>query len=270
MPFSQSPQPFSEPPKKPTPPLWQRHWNHAEQLFAQGEWKRAFNAYERAMENGADPYPCKLRMVELYRNAGYLEDAYKMAESAASSAPERLPAYEAMTALSLEMGDFHRAIAISHALIQRSPKHILAHNALGTAYVQLGEIDAAIRVSNTLIRLDPETAEHRFHKAALCQQKQEIPLAAYEFCQVLRIAPNSPHGEAALRALEDLDAYQIEQIYLLAQEDAIFRLKLERDPFPAIEERGFFLSDTGCSMLFDMSRHLPEIQNRPCPSRTYN
>ena len=242
--------------------VWRKDVERAEALADGRKWTQAITCLKRAIRTGADPYRYGLKIAEHYRSLARPHEALSFAEQAAALAPTETPAYEAIIAISLETGNFNRAIEACTAIIKLNPRHLSAYTALGHAYMQQGATDAAMRVTNTLIRLDPETAAHHFKKALLYQHQGEIGLAVAEFTRTVELDPGGIHAEAAQDALQTLDSYQLEQIVTLAQEDRVFRTKLERDPEEALQERGFALSEYGTLVLTDWVSH-PFLSSQP-------
>ena len=234
---------------------WHVEILRAEALAQGRKWSQAITCLKRAIRAGADPYRYGLRIAEHYRALERWKEALSFAEQAAALAPQEMPAYEAIVAIALETGKFERAIEACTALIKLNPRHLPAYTALGHAYMHLGVTDAAMRVTNILIRLDPATPSHHFKKALLCQHHGEVGLAVYELKRTIELDPGGPHADAAQNALQTLDAFQLEQIVTLAQEDRVFRTKLERDPENALNERGFALSDYGTQVLSEWVSH---------------
>ncbi len=251
-------------------PVWQRHLNRARQLTEDGELHKALTALERAIASGADAYFCNLRMAEIYRQLGASQTALACVEKAVYLEPERTQGYELLIAMALETQNFVRAIETCQKLIQMAPRHIMAYTALATAHIQIEEFDKALRTVNALIRFEPESADHHFKKAMICQALQNYSIAAYHFCYVLHLEPEGIHAPVAHEALSALDQCQVSQIMALANDDKIFRLKLQRDPLDAIRERGFFLSEYGLQTFLEISNHLVNNLPEPCHYRTYN
>ncbi len=247
-------------------PLWLQEVERASVLAENRKWTQAISCLKRAIRAGADPYHYGLRIAEHFRALERPKEAMSFAEQAAALCPLETPAYEAIVAIALETGEFNRAIEACSVLIKLNPRHLSAHAALGHVYMQMGATDAAIRVTNTLIRLDPTAPAHHFKKALLCQHHGEIGLAISEFTRTIELDPGGPHADASRDALQTLDAFQLEQIVTLAQEDLVFRTKLERDPEEALQERGFVLSDYGNQVLAEWVSHplfLPPQTGRP-------
>ena len=172
--------------------------------------------------------------------------------------------------LALERGDFPHAISTGRAILKAWPRHIGALDTLGAAYVQSGDVAAALRVANALIRIDPDAPVHHFKKALLCQHQSNVSQAVLEFTQAILLDPNGEHADDAREALENLDTYQLNQIVTLAIEDTVFRVKLTRDAVEAVEERGFFLSETGKQILNELSSRIVPDFCEPCRSMRYN
>ncbi|HLJ57015.1 MAG TPA: hypothetical protein VKT77_18385 [Chthonomonadaceae bacterium] len=112
-----------------------------------------------------------------------------------------------------------------------------------------GDIRTALRAANALIRMDPASAERHYNMALLFQHESRIELAVYEFMHAIMLEPNGPCSESARCFLEELDVMQLNQIALLAKEDLVFRMKLDRDCRAAAVERGFALSPMGEQLL---------------------
>jgi tetratricopeptide (TPR) repeat protein len=247
-----------------------RSLQRASKHIESGNYVQAIASLERALQNGADVYTCTLRMAELYRVLGQRQAALIHASNAVKLSPEKVPAYELVITIALELGEFHQAITASHNLIRLVPNHLPAHNALGTAYLQIGEFDSALRAVNTLVRLEPGNPQHHFKKAILCQHKEEYAMAAFSFLQMLRIDPQGENAELAKEALNMLENSQLHQIVTLLAEDRVFRLKFQRDPISAVQERGFMFSEGGFYALQNIGEQLLEDIPPSSRNRLYN
>lgn len=244
-----------------------REMRRAQTLEQEGRVEEAVATLESAMQMGADRYTCYLRLARLYQRRHQWTEAVAAAELAIAEHPDKLSAREAVIALYLEVRDYERAVDASIALLKLSPHHVPARDALGTAYIGLGNVDAAIRVANDLVRLDPSDASHRFKKALLCQHRGEVRTAVEEFERVLAMAPDSDLAETAREQLDSLDVFQIDTILLLAEQDAVFRMKLLRDSHYAAAERGFALSESGRQKLEEL---VSEAMQNPLPDAHRN
>lgn len=145
--------------------------------------------------------------------------------------------------------ELDRVFALAHEALRRNPNHIPAYDALGSAYFQRGDVEAALRILSTLIRLDPQNPAYRFKKALLLQHQGEIAPAVQEFIAVCEIDPEGPYALPAREGLHTLDMHQLQQIFILAMDDTMFRTQVLRDAQNAVEERGFLLSPFGNQML---------------------
>lgn len=223
----------------------------AQHLAEEGNVSEAIDTLERAMVMGADRYMCYLQLAMLYRMSEQWGNALQAAKSAVAVAPDRELAWEAIIALCLQTHDYVGVVRASKDLLRISPRHVTARNALGAAYIGMGDVTAAMRVINDLIRLAPQDALHRFRKALLCEHQGAFRLAVEEFERVLAMDADTGIANAAREQLDLLDTHQLSQILTLADADPVFRIKLRQDPIDAAEERGYFLSDSGCHMLRD-------------------
>lgn len=248
--------PMSEPSpgRRPTTEVQRanREMRRAERLARNGQVPEAIESLLQALQYGADRYTCYLRLARLYQMRRQWPQAVHAAEMAIEVSPDKITAREAVIALYLECRDYTRAIEASIALLKLAPRHVPARDALGAAYIGLGDVEAAMRVANDLIRMDPTNPTHRFTKAHLCQHRGEIRLAVDEFERVIQFAPDTELAESARDQLDVLDSFQINQILLLATEDAVFRARLVQDPDFAPVERGYYLSETGRHALHEL------------------
>ncbi len=244
-----------------------REIRRAEQCAAKGDLTQAIRSLETALNLGADRYTCYLRLARLYQTRQQWRQAVNAAEQAIAEDPKKLTAREAIITFHLESRDYERAVDASKALLKISPRHVPARDALGAAYLGMGDVDAAMRVANDLIRLDPTSPAHRFTKAHLCQHRGEIRMAVEQFQRVLILSPESDAADSAREQLENLDAFQLNQILTLACDDSIFRARLEQGIDGAVFEKGFCLSDEGKEALRDMvSDGLPILGEPSRPS----
>lgn len=237
----------ASPPQRAT-----RALRRAEQLVRCGQLGEAIQSLHQALAFGADRYDCYLRLARLYKTCRQWPEAVSAARKAVEVHPDRLTAREAVVALCLETRDFARAIDESKALLSRFPRHLPARDALGAAYIGIGDVVAATRVASELIRLDPSDPTHRFKKALLCQHQGENGMAVDEFQRVVAMAPDTDLARSAREQLEVLDLHQLHSILLLASDDPVFRVRLQRDPEEALDERGFRLSEWGRDRLDDL------------------
>jgi tetratricopeptide (TPR) repeat protein len=146
---------------------------------------------------------------------------------------------------------------------------LAAERALAQA-TQRGDIPAALRIASTLIRLDPDSALHHFNKALLYQHQSEIGMAVNEFMLAIWLDPDGPQSDPARCFLEDLDTLQLRQIAVLAEEDLVFRTKLERNCYAAAGERGYTLSPVGEQLLREYCESTLTVTPIPARASRYH
>lgn len=255
------------------PPKWaacRRLIKRVEEQVEQQRYTEAVTNLKRAITLGADQYASLVHIADIHRAQGQWQEAYAAVEEAIALEPQRLVAHEMALTIACDASDTPRIFKTSRTLIKLSPRHIAAHSALGMAFMNLNNMEAALRVTNTLIRLDPDNAAHHYKKALLCQHQGEVALAVHEFTITVRLDPHGSHATPAREALENLDAFQLNQVLTLSMEDVVFRTKLFRDPLEAVEERGYSLSDTGSQILLELCSHLIPLPGDTTRVARYN
>ena len=87
------------------------------------------------------------------------------------------------------------------------PRNTDASTDLGIAYYYSGQTDRALEQFEASLKIDPRHSKTLLNKGiVLAFGKQDIAGAAEAWKQVVAIAPNSPEGQAASRALEGVAA----------------------------------------------------------------
>jgi hypothetical protein len=93
---------------------------------------------------------------------------------------------------------------------------------------------------------------NRFKLAALHHQKGDIARAAQEYQRLVDLHPQEIWAHDALDALQALDRYQLHQIFTLAADNFVFRVKLKREMESTLEEYGFYLTENALHTLENM------------------
>jgi tetratricopeptide (TPR) repeat protein len=87
------------------------------------------------------------------------------------------------------------------------PKNADASTDLGIAYYYSGQTDRALQQFEASLKIDSRHAKTLLNKGiVLAFGKQDIAAASEAWKQVVALAPNSPEGQAASRALEGVAA----------------------------------------------------------------
>lgn len=95
---------------------------------------------------------------------------------------------------------FERALAIE-------PSNVDASTDLAVSYYYVGQMDRALRQFDTSLRMDPRHTKTLLnHGIVLAFGKQDLAAAAVSWKKVVEIAPDSPEGQAARRALEGVSS----------------------------------------------------------------
>jgi len=99
------------------------------------------------------------------------------------------------------------AIKWYEASLQIEPGNPDASTDLGVSYYYLGQIDRALQQFDASLKLDPKHTKTMLNQGiVLAFGKQDLAGAQSAWEQVVALAPNSPEGQAAKRALEGVAA----------------------------------------------------------------
>lgn len=88
------------------------------------------------------------------------------------------------------------------------PKNVNASTDLGVSYYYMNRADEALEQFRQSLQIDPKHTKTLLNQGiVLAFGKQDLTGAAAAWRQVVELAPNSPEGEAAKRALEGVAAH---------------------------------------------------------------
>ena len=173
--------------------------------------------------------------------------------SPGSEADRRMVAlWQALAEAQLEAQDWDACIAACSAALHLAPQHHCVQEILATALLHSGQIEAAEQVMRNLLLRSPRDPLHRLKLATLLQLQGRLGEALREFQRVLETDDGQPLAPEAYEAIEALDKMQIQQILLRSSEQTTFRLYLERDLDAALQDVGFYLSESGREALRHM------------------
>lgn len=209
----------------------------------------AVTAMQRALQLSPDNPAHYQHLAVLLRDDGRRDEALQMIKSGLSVSPADAGLLEFATEMHLEHEEPEAAILWGRRLLRVLPNSPTARELLAVAFAQADEPVEALRMIDQLIHRNPLDPSNHFKKGLLFQTNGRTHEAMDSFITTIRLAGDSPLGHEASQAAETLDREQIQQIIILATEDAVFRCKLQRDPAGAALERGFALSDEGLSVL---------------------
>ena len=106
-----------------------------------------------------------------------------------------------------DAGQYDDAISwYSHAL-SVDPKDVNASTDLGQSYYYVGQIDRALRQFDASLKIDPRHAKTLLNQGfVLAFGKQDLTAAVAAWKKAVELAPDSPEGAAARRALEGVSS----------------------------------------------------------------
>ena len=91
--------------------------------------------------------------------------------------------------------------------VKLEPKNVDANTDLGVAYYYVNRTDEALTTFERSLKMDPKHTKTLLNKGiVLAFGKEDLQAAASEWKKVVELAPESPEGQAARRALEGVAA----------------------------------------------------------------
>jgi cytochrome c-type biogenesis protein CcmH/NrfG len=102
---------------------------------------------------------------------------------------------------------FTDAISWYERTLKVDPKNVDANTDLGVSYYYVNRTDEALATFEKSLQMDPKHTKTLLNKGiVLAFGKEDLKGAAVEWQKVVDLAPTSPEGEAARRALEGVAA----------------------------------------------------------------
>ncbi len=218
----------------------------------QGNVGKAIRILRKVVRESPENPLYRLQLAYLYRDNGQLKAAAREARMARKLDPEILEADILLAEILVEKDEIGKALVILLDILERHPRHPQALDLLATVYLSLGEPETALDILDELTQMMPSDPSPLFKRAVVLHQLGSLPLAMEALLRLLMVAPQSDLAQQAREIVALLDEYQLHQIIMLAQDDALFRAKLLQDPEEAIEERGFLLSPEGLNTLLQI------------------
>lgn len=104
-----------------------------------------------------------------------------------------------------EAARFDEAEAIFRGVMELMPDSEVPQVGLGTVYLQKGDFSAAQNICEQALRNQPSSLYARVHYAEALLFGRQREQAETELQKVIRIAPDSPHGQTAQSLLAAAD-----------------------------------------------------------------
>lgn len=209
----------------------------------------AISALIRKINLGEESHLIYKKLAELYEKEYKYDKALECINHAISLYPNNIELREIAIEIALEQGYSILVEKYCNELLNMNPLNITARAALYTVYINRAEFSEALRIATEMVRLDPSSADNHYCRAFALNELGNINATIYELSQLLETCNDEEMEAEARRAIDYLDAIQIRQVLALAMEDALFRMKLIRNPEDALSERGYFISDFGIALL---------------------
>jgi tetratricopeptide (TPR) repeat protein len=192
------------------------------------------------------------KLADLYCRLNRWMEAEKTLRDALNAPGDPARVHHMLAELYYTLRDYERAIEEGCNNLRLNPRNLSMLDLLASAYLQQGDMLSAIDMTTRAVRMMPLDPVSRFKLAALCHQKGDIARAAQEYQRLITLHPNNVWARDAQDALHALDRYQLHQIFALAADSFVFRVKLKREMAATLEEYGFYLTEHAMGMLENM------------------
>jgi tetratricopeptide (TPR) repeat protein len=234
-------------------PKWDTvHDTLAEALVARQRLEEAVTILHAACDLSPRHHARYLKLADLYCRLERWTEAENTLRAALSVVDNPSRIHHALAELCYTMRDYERAIAEGDATLQLHASNLSVIDLLASAHLQQSDVSGAIEVISRAVALMPMDPVNRFKLAALYHQKGDVARAAQEYQRLITLHPQGIWAHDAQDALQALDRYQMHQIFALAAENFVFRVKLKRDIKPTLREYGFYLTESALNTLENM------------------
>lgn len=224
----------------------------ADALVLKSEHESAIAVLQAATACNPDNTGHYLRMASIYRNQDKLSQAVSLLKEACDKNPRSLDLREMLIECLCESNHVDQIVQETRAALRLSPKNLQLLDVLAFAYLQKGDTHSAATEIQRALRIAPLDSINRFKLAALYHQQGELRRAQQEYEVLLDTATEGPLLQQANEALLSIDQAQLQQIVMLSTENAVFRIKLQRNVDNALSEYEFRLSDQAIGTLRSM------------------
>ena len=256
---------------------------HAEDLLALGEREKALLHLQQFIQDFPEQTRGYLRIASLLKEERRWKEAQEILKVAVTHSPQCQATWRALVEVCLEIGAYTDVLGYAQRLLKQQPRSLFARDALIAAYIQRGQMERALSLLQERLCFTPTDPWIHFQQGALRRHIGDVAGAVRSFERALKYTQpsrengiyqensansanansantnsantntNSEMGVDIRLALEMLERYQVHQIILLASEDVAFSLQINQlaheKVAQAVESRGFYLSNTGLSLL---------------------
>jgi tetratricopeptide (TPR) repeat protein len=121
------------------------------------------------------------------------------------SDPKNVTAREQLANVYFDGERYQDAIKWYEDVLRLDPKNVNASTDLGVSYYYLNQPDRALKQFDHSLSIDPRHTKTLLNQGiVLAFGKQDLTRATSSWQKVVEIAPNSPEGQAARRAIESM------------------------------------------------------------------
>lgn len=122
-----------------------------------------------------------------------------------NSDPKNVAAREQLANVYFDGERYQDAIKWYEDVLRLDPKNVNASTDLGVSYYYLNQPDRALKQFDHSLSIDPRHTKTLLNQGiVLAFGKQDLTAATSSWQKVVEIAPNSPEGQAAKRALDSM------------------------------------------------------------------
>ncbi|MFQ5804752.1 MAG: tetratricopeptide repeat protein, partial [Candidatus Methylomirabilales bacterium] len=140
----------------------------------QGQYARAFEAYQKTIEFNPFHVEAYNNLGALYKEIGDIDQAVERYRKALSIDPEYVKAYNNLGVALIHRGELEEAAVEFERALQLNPKNVESYTNLGVIYRRRDQVPEAIRAFEAALSVDPDHAETHYNLALLMEGQGRI------------------------------------------------------------------------------------------------
>lgn len=173
-------------------------------FFQQGDYKKAIEAFKRAVEKYPD-YPdgyCNLGLS--YLRDGQVDTAIELLKKAVELKPDLVEAYYGLGECYVKKEMLDEAMEAFAKALEIQPDDPKAHYNVGIIYYNHDQVDKAIEAFEKSKELDPKFPPVYYRLALAYLKKEELKLSVTNFEKFLQLEPDAPEAESVKSVVNEI------------------------------------------------------------------
>lgn len=163
----------------------------------QGQYARAFEAYQKTIEFNPFHVEAYNNLGALYKEIGDIDKAIERYRKALRIDPEYVKAYNNLGVALIHRGELEEAAVQFERALQLNPKNVESYTNLGVIYRRRDQVPEAIRAFEAALSIDPDHAETHYNLALLMEGEGRIAEAIKHYRRFVSTARPAHRGVVA-------------------------------------------------------------------------